>query len=140
MKKLCLIACALLLTSFAQALPEGTTVQIRATLILASDNGSGMDQELRRYGRQLERLGFSSYQVIGGGRTAIRLSGEGAIELGRDNVILIRARSAPGSVLPVQVQWKEGRKTLARVGGKLPLLMGGPNHRGGKLVLVLDAR
>lgn len=122
------------------AVPEGGQVSIKGTLILASNEGSGIDSAIKRYQPQLRRLGFSSYRVIGGGETRIRVPGDGSINLGKGFATQIKASAAPGRRIPVNIKWMEGRKTLIHTSGSLPLVLGGPSYRNGHLILILDGK
>ena len=131
----------MLLTAVAvEAVPPGATVGIRGTLILASNEGQGFDPSLQSYERQLRRLNFSSYRAIGKGATQVKVSGENLIRLGGDFAVEVRVQPGPGNRIPVQIRWLDGKKTLIHTSGTLPLVLGGPRHGGGTLILVLDGR
>jgi hypothetical protein len=143
MKKLVLITFAFLMVSGLQQLqcaPEGSEISIKGILVLASNQGEGLDPSLKAYGSQLRRLNFSSYRAIGGGGTRIRITGEGVINLGKGYTVEIKASSAPGRNIPVNIRWMAGKKMLMHTSGKLPFVMGGPPFQGGNLILVLDGR
>ena len=140
MKKIWFLTLTLFLTAGLFAVPPGSNVGIRGTLILASNDGQGIDSGLRAYERQLKRMGFSSYKSIGGGATKISVPGTGAIKLSGDFAVEIKAQPGPGNRIPVEIWWKQGSKTLIHTSAPLPLVLAGPSHRGGTLILVLDGR
>ncbi len=140
MKYLTIIVVSLALAMGLQAVPQGGSVQVKGTLILASNSGQGLDSSLKPYEGQLRRLGFSSYKAIGRGGTGIRVPGTGTINFGRGMQANIKINAAPGRKIPVEVRWTEGRKTLVHTSGALPLLAGGPRNPNGTLILILDGR
>ena len=140
MKKIWFLALSLFMTVGLFAAPPGSNVSIRGTLILASNNGQGIDPALRPYERQLKRMNFSSYKTIGRGATQIRVPGTGVIKLGQDFEVQINATPAAGNRVPVEIRWTQGRKTLIHTSAPLPLVTGGPSYNGGTLILVLDGR
>ncbi len=140
MKKLAFLTLALFLTVGLYAVPPGSNVGIRGTLILASNNGNGMDSSLRAYERQLKRLNFASYKSIGRGATKVTVPGSGVIRLAGGFQVEIKAQPASGKRIPVEIRWKKGSKTLIHTSGALPLVLGGPSHQDGTLILVLDGR
>ena len=142
MKKFLWITCAILMLGAIPlySAPEGSEISVKGILILASNNGDGLDPALRPYQSQLRRLNFKSYRVIGNGGTRIRVSGEGKINLGQGFTIEIRAKAAPGRRIPVDIRWMEKRKVLMHTSGTLPFVMGGPRFKDGNLILVLDGR
>jgi len=131
---------AIVSTLTVEAAPPGSQVEIGGTLILASNSGQGIDRSLREYERQLSRLGFSSYRAINRGGARIRVPGAGKIDFGRDIEVEIKVAPAPGNKIPVEIRWKEGRKTLIHTRGTLPLVLGGPRFQDGSLILLLDGK
>jgi hypothetical protein len=140
MKTFTLLALTLILTAAAHAVPAGTNVNIRGTLILASNEGQGLDSSLRAYERQLNRLNFSSFRAIGNGGTQLTVPGKGLIRLSGDFTVEVESQPAPGDRIPVEVRWLQGKRTLIHTSGTLPLVLGGPSHGNGTLILVIDGR
>jgi hypothetical protein len=140
MKTLTLLALTLILGAVAHAVPAGSNVGIRGTLILASNEGQGLDPSLRAYERQLKRLNFASYRAIGNGSTKLTVPGKGIIRLSGDFAVEVSSQPAPGDRIPVEVRWLQGKRTLIHTSGTLPLVLGGPSHGNGTLILVIDGR
>jgi len=140
MKKLWFLSLTLIMAVGLYAVPPGSNVGVRGTLILASNQGSGMDSSLQSYERQLRRLNFASYHTIGKGGTQVSVPGNGVISLGGDFEVEVIVQPGPGNRIPVEIRWKQGRKTLIHTSGALPLVLGGPSHNEGTLILILDGR
>jgi len=140
MKKLWFLSLALFMTVGLCAVPPGTPVGIRGTLILASNEGQSMDSSLQPYASQLKRLNFASYRVIGKGVTKITVPGNGGINLGGSFAVAVQAQASPNNRIPVDIRWTEGNRTLIHTSGSLPLVLGGPGHQNGTLILILDGQ
>lgn len=119
---------------------DASQVSVRGTLILASNQGSSVDPALKKYSKQLKRLNFKSYKVIGSGGTRVSSGGNAVISLGKGYTVKISIRPQSGNRPAANIEWLEGRKTLIRTGGNLPLVLGGPRHGNGNLILILDGR
>jgi hypothetical protein len=145
MKRLTLTLTILLcLTTWGQV-HANASASIRATLVLASDEGSSIDSSLRPYQRQLRRFG-SSFKKLGDGSTyaaagdkkTIRLSGNNQVAI---SVISIEKKTVRGrekNDISLEAVWKEGRKTVYRIRGSLPLALAAPPDSNGTRVLIID--
>ena len=140
MKKLAFLLLSTAMAVVLTAAPPNSNLTIQGTLILASNQGSNFDPALAPYSKQLKRLNFSSYQAIGRGQTRISLPGGGSMQLGKGFSVEIQAAPGAGNRVPLEIRWKEGNKTLIHTRGNLPLVLGGPGHGNGTLILVLDGR
>jgi hypothetical protein len=112
---------------------------IRGTLIIASNQASGIDPALSRYEAQLRRLNFSAFKAIGGGAAKFSPGGDASINLGGGFTVQVRTAPGADNRGPVEVRWIENKRTLIHTSGPLPLVLGGPRHPNGNLILILDA-
>jgi hypothetical protein len=137
---LSLLLC-LLPWSFASA---NDSARIKATLVLASDEGGRIDPSLRPFQRQLRRFG-SSFEKLGEGSTVgssgdnktIRLAGNNQVELKVISITHAASKGKQTQEVSLEAKWTEGRKTVYRIRGNLPLALAAPPDANGTRVLII---
>jgi hypothetical protein len=119
-------------------------VALRVLSVLATNSGEALDPRLMALQQHLSGLPYSSYQVLReqtryvtwGGRVRINLPGPGELK------IRPKTREAAGVALKVGLSGQR-RRTLVDTDLCLQdhriLLVGGPRHRGGVLIVLVGA-
>ncbi len=133
--------------SLAAGNAQGQQVNLNATLILASPQGSGIDPALKAYEGNLKRLfKYKSYRVQGRSEARVSLPGESTINLGSGHRLTLNAQTSGGGKIRISVRWSDGRRTLINTTLNMtkgvPALLGGPSapSQNGNLILALVAR
>lgn len=120
-------------------------VSADATLILASDSGTGSDPQLRGFESRLRRLfRFKNYQLRGSGSANLSVPGKGAIGLPDNCRIALAVSDAGEGRLRVEVKWNRGgdmvvNTTVVNQRGD-PIILGGPPFSGGTLIVAITLR
>lgn len=104
-------------------------LDLTAMLVTASREPGPSDPRLKPYEATLRRiLRFESFRLQGQGRAALAVPGEGQLSLGSGHQL--RVETEPGGGARVQVEWREGGRSLMRTGLVLrpgvPAVLGGP--------------
>jgi len=150
-RRLAPAALLLLLPALLAGLPRleaAETVNLEATLILASSNASGgVDRALRPYEPTLRRLfKYDTYQLLQRATASAPLPGRRRMSLGGGHRLEIEARQAEGGKIRLRTRWLRGDRLLvdtAVVASRnRPTVLGGPPAEGGQgaLLLILVAR
>ena len=121
------------------------TARVQATLILGSNDGGGVDPQLRQYERNLQRvLGFDTFRQQGSGTAQVSLPGSGSISIGGGHRVAVTAESAADGKLRVAARWTQGDRTYVNTtvvtGLGQPTVLVGPAAGSGKLILLIVAR
>lgn len=147
LKFICLAA-ALLLGGRVPALAAGGGHgNVRALLVLASNEKGASDGRLAAYEPTLRRiLRFESYKLVGEGAAALSGAGKTGVKLGRGHVVELEPEKPEGKGVRLKVNWLDGGRSLMNTGLALrpgvPAVLGGPaNGKGGEVwavILVAD--
>ncbi len=138
--------CMLFAPLLAWTAPEGTMVGVQGVLVLASDQQEGMDPSLKPFEPQLRGVfRFSSYRAIGRGNTRLKVTGDARIDLGQGFGVQLRSQASPGVAVPVEIRWMRGDQVLIHTRQTFRpenpvVVLGGPSHQNGVLLLVLTTR
>lgn len=126
---------------------EGAHANVRAILLLASNEKGGSDGRLAAYEPTLRRiLRFESYKLVGEGSAALTGAGKASVKLGRGHAVELEAEKPDGKGVRLKVNWQDGGRSLMNTGLVLrpgvPAVLGGPAHgKGGEVwavILVAD--
>jgi len=135
------------LASLASPKSQAQQVNLNATLILASSEGSGIDPALKAYESNLRRLfKYKSYRVQGRSGTRVSLPGDATINLGSGHRLTLSSQASGGGKIRLSIRWSDGRRTLINTTLNMtkgvPALLGGPSapSQNGNLILALVAR
>ena len=139
-----ILACCVVLCA-GTAVRAADPVAVSATLIHASNNGKATDGSLRSMEPQLKRIfGYSSHRVMGSGGSRIAVPGSGRVSLGSGHSVTVTPQAREGGRIRYGIQWRSGsstvvNSTVTRRSGET-VLLGGPSHAGGRLILNIRVR
>lgn len=137
-----LFACAVALLCSASSALAADAVNIRATLILGTNDGGGVDGQLRQYERNLKRvLPFDTFKQQGAGSANVTPPGEANIGIGDGHVVHARVEEAGDGKYRIAARWTKGDhayiNTTVVASSNRPTVLGGPSANGGNLILLL---
>lgn len=120
------------------------TVTFDAMLIHASDQPAALDTRLDRIEYKLRRIfQFEHYAFLEETQTILTLPAETRIDLGHGYTLRINAEPK-GDRIRADIQWYRGDNRLLRTSVAqrrgVPSILGGPAHKDGTLILVLEFR
>ena len=106
-------------------------LNIRALLVIASNQGGKSDPALSRYEPTLRRiLRFDTYKLAGQGSARIG-EGGGSITLARGHSLELEAEKSGGRGARIRANWEAGGRSLMNTGLVLrpgvPAVLGGPS-------------
>ncbi|MBD5780498.1 hypothetical protein IEN85_13440 [Pelagicoccus sp. NFK12] len=132
---------ATFLTSLAQA---ADSINIRATLILGSNDGGGVDASLHQYERNLKKvLPFDTFRNQGSSRARVAVPGSNIIGLSGEHDVSVKVDPAGDGKYRISAQWKRSGHTLVNttvVASKdRPTVLVGPSSGNGRIILLLIA-
>jgi hypothetical protein len=122
---------ALLVVSRGAAI-AAETANVRAMLVIASNEKGGSDSSLSAYAPTLRRiLRFESYRLAGSGSANLGLPGKTGVNLGRGHALDLEADKSDGKGIRVRVRWEGDGRSLMNTGLVLqpgvPAVLGGPS-------------
>lgn len=138
--------CILFAPALAHTAPEGTMMGVQGVLVLASDQQAGLDPSLKPFEAQLSGVfRFSGYRAIGRGNARLKVSGVATIDLGQGFGVQLRSQASPGAAVPMEIRWMKGDQVLIHTRQTFRpenpvVVLGGPSHQNGVLLLVLTSR
>lgn len=140
---LLLIGFALLLAT--PSADAADSVSVRATLILGTNDGGGVDGQLRQYERNLKRvLPFNTFAQQGSGSASVATPGEARISIGGGQAVNVKVERAEGGKFRIAARWTRGQQTYINTtvvaAPDRPTVLVGPSAQGGKLILLLVAK
>lgn len=137
---------AFLIVSFGSpSLRAAESVSVKATLIHGSNEGGGVDAQLRQYERNLRRvLGFDTFRQQGSGSAGISTPGSATINMGGGHSVAINLTEAGDDKLRIATRWTKGGQafinTTVVTARNQPTVLVGPASGEGKQILLLVAR
>jgi hypothetical protein len=129
------------------AAADGGHANVRAILVLASNQKGASDERLAAYEPTLRRiLRFESYKLAGEGAATLAGAGKTIVKLGRGHALELQSENSDGKRGRLLVHWQDGGRSLMNTGLVLrpgvPAVLGGPaNGKGGEVwavILVAD--
>jgi hypothetical protein len=110
---------------------EGARANVRALLVLASNQRGATDARLADYEPTLRRiLRFESYKLAGEGSAALAGGGKSTVRLARGHALELEMEKSDGKGVRLKVNWQDGRRSLMNTGLVLrpgvPAVLGGP--------------
>jgi hypothetical protein len=135
---------ALIATLFGGVAQAADSINIRAALILGSNEGGGVDPSLRQYERNLKKvLPFDTFKNRGSSRARINVPGSNTIALGGEHHVSVQVDPAADGKYRISAQWKRSGRTLVNttvVASKnRPTVLVGPSSGKGRVILLLIA-
>ncbi|MEW6719955.1 MAG: hypothetical protein AB1346_05860 [Thermodesulfobacteriota bacterium] len=134
----------LLLGSAAEVCLAGGAVTVDLGTVYASNKGDEVDPGLMNLRGKLQVMfNYSSYKMIDRRRRTLAVGESGTFELPGRRAMHVSPLPAPGNKVRLSVQIREGGKNLLTTtvgmsrGGMV--LVGGPSHEDGVLILILSA-
>lgn len=105
--------------------------QVRAILVIASNQRGESDGKLAAYEPTLRRiLRFESYRLAGSG-TATLSPGKTSVDIGRGHTLVLDVDKADDKNASLRVRWEEGGRALMNTGlvlrAGVPAVLGGPS-------------
>ena len=126
------------LLSPSLAAAAGVTVQVR--IILASNDGSGVDPALGGLAAKLSRFKFNSYKLLSVKSIAVEPPGGGSVPLpgGKTLQITKTKRAKKRVIMNVSVADVVSTRVSLKKNGNV--ILGGIDHGGGELILAISAK
>lgn len=147
LKLICLAALLLTGVRGPALAADGGQANVRAILVLASNQHGATDERLSAYEPTLRRiLRFESYKLAGEGAAALAGGRKSSVRLGRGHTLELEAEKGDGKGVRLRVNWQDGGRSLMNTGLVLrpgvPAVLGGPaNGKDGEVwavILVAD--
>jgi len=134
----------LLLLPVVAAYAQYNQVTLKATLILANNDGAPLDYRLDKVERKLRKIfGFKYYKFYGEADTSTTLPANITLTPGHGCKLVIETSDGGDHKVRAMVHWiqddAEVLSTSVRVKRQAPTILGGPSHDGGTLIVVLTA-
>lgn len=122
---------ALLVVSRSAAV-AADSANLRAMLVIASNEKGGSDPGLSAYATTLRRiLRFESFRLAGQGSANLPMPGKAEVNLGRGHSLDLEADKSEGRGVRVRVRWEGDGRSLMNTGLVLqpgvPAVLGGPS-------------
>lgn len=122
----------------------GGEVQIGVRVILASHKGRGVDVSLQDIQKTLSQMfNYSSYRLLQGHSLLLAQDQTSRLTLTEDKELLVRYLQEQGGAVEIAVEILQAKKGIFRTKVKLKkggaLLIGGPKHEEGVLILAIAA-
>ncbi len=143
MKTIRIVLTWLLLGSLTGTLLGAERVNVRALLVVASNEKGAVDRRLADYEPTLKRLlRFESFRLAGEGAATLGEDGASVIALGRGQRLELSSEGGAGRGLRVKVRWLADGVRVMDTGLSLrpgvPAVLGGPGTgRAGEVFAVL---
>lgn len=122
----------------------GKEVGIGVRVILASHEGKAMDTRLEDIQKNLDTLNYSSYQLLQERSFLLAQGQSGQLSLAGNKELYVKLLKEEGGTAEIAVQILEGGKGIFKTTAKLKkggtLLIGGPKHGEGVLILAIAAQ
>ncbi|MDQ8185611.1 hypothetical protein [Pelagicoccus sp. SDUM812002] len=139
-----LVLIAIFNSLFASVSVAADSINIRATLILGSNEGGGVDASLSQYERNLKKiLPFDTFKNQGSSRASVSVPGSNIIGLSGEHDVSVKVDPAGDGKFRISAQWKRSGHTLVNttvVASKdRPTVLVGPNSGNGRIILLLIA-
>lgn len=134
-------------TRTALCAADGGHANVRALLVLASNQRGASDARLADYEPTLRRiLRFESYKLAGEGSAVIAAGAKSTVRLARGHTLELEAEKSDGKGVRLKINWQDGGRSLMNTGLVLrpgvPAVLGGPaNGKAGEVwavILVAD--
>ncbi len=140
-----LIVLGVLLFLLPPLVAQGREMQIGVRVILASHQGKGVDASLQNIQRKLSNLfNYSSYRLLQEHSFLLAQDQTGQLPLTEKKELRVRLLQEQGGTVEIDVEiLREGKgifKTKAKLKKGGILLIGGPRHKEGVLILAISAQ
>ncbi len=135
---------AIFATSLTSVALAAETISIKATLILGSNEGGGVDASLHQYERNLKKiLPFDTFKDKGSSRANVSVPGSNIIGLSEEHDVSVKVDPAGDGKYRISAQWKRSGHTIVNttvVASKdRPTVLVGPASGNGRVILLLIA-
>lgn len=122
----------------------GEEVGIGVRVILASHEGKAIDARLRDIQKNLDTLNYSSYRLLQERSFLLAQGQSGQLPLAGNKELHIELLQEQGGTAEIAVEILQGGKGIFKTTAKLKkggtLLIGGPKHEEGVLILAIAAQ
>ena len=122
----------------------GEEVGIGVRVILASHQGTAMDARLQDIQKNLDTLNYSSYQLLQERSFLLAQGQSGQLPLAGNKELQVKLLQEQGGTAEIAVEILQGGKGIFKTTAKLKkggtLLIGGPKHEEGVLILAIAAQ
>jgi hypothetical protein len=116
---------------------------IRISTVLASNSGRNWDERLEPIRKQLRRLRFKSYHLMGTQTRSVRSGDECGIELPNDRFLHVTTEEITSRYLRLHILLNENNRPIINTDVKLNpssvVLLGGPQDSAGTLIISIAA-
>jgi len=112
--KLVILATIAFAVSLLANAAHAESVSVSATLILASNDGQGVDASLKQHERALKVFPFNTFKKIGDGRVQLSLNESKSISFGKGQTVTISYLAKEGNQYRITTNLKQGAKTLVK--------------------------
>lgn len=145
MKKVLLLGIvSTLFIAFLSSVALGEEVGIGVRVILASHQGTAMDARLQDIQKNLDTLNYSSYQLLQERSFLLAQGQSGQLLLAGNKELQVKLLQEQGGTAEIAVDILQGGKGIFKTTAKLKkggtLLIGGPKHEEGVLILAIAAQ
>lgn len=129
---LLLLSVLLALSGGTAGAAEGAHANVRALLVIASNQHGASDTRLADYEPTLRRiLRFESYRLAGEGSAHLAVPGSAGVSLGRGHALELGCEASDAKGVHLRVRWQDGSRSLMNTGLVLrpgvPAVLGGPS-------------
>ncbi|HEX6768808.1 MAG TPA: hypothetical protein VF208_05600 [Candidatus Binatia bacterium] len=125
----------------ADTAPQSVQVTVRS--ILASNNNDEFDPKLKGLEQQLKPLKHRSYRALKDETQTIPWQGSKAFEIPGGRSLTIATQEFQNNRIGLKIRLTQGDKpvidTTVKIANKGNIILGGPAHEGGSLVLSISA-
>ena len=130
--------------TFSQQANAGSKVNVKVQVVHATKSGKSVDKRLGKVARHCKRLGYSGCKLLASEQFAVSPKGKKAVAIagGRKMTVAVLSKGPKRARLRVQIQGKKGKlvDTTVSVKRNGMMIVAGPKHKGGILVLPIWAR
>jgi len=136
-----LFLAAALLLCFSQEL-RSESLGIKATLILGSQDGKGVDGQLKQYQSSLKRhFPFDTFRQVGSSSARMELPGGATARLPNGHAVSFEAKAAGKGKFRLSARWtisgRTAQNTTVLTQKGSPTALAGPKQGDGTLILLL---
>jgi len=125
----------------ADTAPQSVQVTVRS--ILAGNNNDEFDPKLKGLEQQLKPLKHRSFRALKDETQTIPWQGSKAFEIPGGRSLTITTREFQNNRIGLEIRLTQGDKpvidTTVKIANKGSIILGGPAHEGGSLVLSISA-
>ena len=138
-----MVCAVLLLLVWSGTARSGDAIQLSVRVIYAANTGKGVDGQLSDLSRQLRMFRYTTYELMGQHRLFRSIGQRGSVSLPGGKTLQLTPQGITGGSVVLLASIRHGGNTLLNTELKLAnrgtILVGGPLHAGGVLILAISA-